>query len=155
MEEEEEQSSLVGSSDVDVLKRNHKFVRDDAEDQEILSKNWEARMARRYYDKLYKEYVVADLSRYREGKVGLRWRVESEVISGLGSEYCGGLTCGGNQELNTFEVPFQYAENNEIKAELVKLKLCGKCSKKLSKLREIAKSSSRSDKKRSKHKSKK
>jgi protein FRA10AC1 len=31
---------------------------------------------------LFKEYVLADMSRYEEGKVGLRWRTEKEVIEG-------------------------------------------------------------------------
>ncbi|CAM9306421.1 unnamed protein product, partial [Phaeothamnion confervicola] len=39
-------------------------------------------MALKYYRRLYKEYALADLSRYTEGKVGLRWRTESEVIAG-------------------------------------------------------------------------
>jgi hypothetical protein len=30
------------------------------------------------------EYCLADLSRYREGGIGLRWRTESEVKSGKG-----------------------------------------------------------------------
>jgi hypothetical protein len=45
--------SYIGS-DHAVLERNHQFVRDDAEDEANAS-NWEVRMARRYYDKLYKE----------------------------------------------------------------------------------------------------
>lgn len=39
-------------------------------------------MARRYFDKLHKEYALCDLSRHKKGQVGLRWRVEREVIEG-------------------------------------------------------------------------
>ena len=38
--------------------------------------------------KLYKEYAIADLSRHREGKVGLRWRTQKEVVSGRGQFIC-------------------------------------------------------------------
>ena len=30
----------------------------------------EKRMAKKYYDKLFKEYCITDLSRYKENKVG-------------------------------------------------------------------------------------
>src|SRR3954466_10164184 len=43
----------------------HRFVRDENED---LS-SWEKRLARKYYDKLFKEYCLADMSRYKEGQV--------------------------------------------------------------------------------------
>lgn len=31
-------------------------------------KSWEARLAKRYYDKLFKEYCIADLSQYRKNR---------------------------------------------------------------------------------------
>lgn len=52
-------------TDYDVLKENHKFLWD--EDTPVGS--WEAQFAKRYYDKLYKEYCIGDLSRYKENKV--------------------------------------------------------------------------------------
>lgn len=39
--------------------------------------------------KLFKEYAIADLSRYKEGRVGLRWRTQKEVVSGRGQFVCG------------------------------------------------------------------
>ena len=39
-----------------------RFVRTAEDDS---NDSWEVRMARRYYAKLFKEYAVADLSRYR------------------------------------------------------------------------------------------
>jgi len=47
-----------------------------------------------YHSHLYKEYVLADLSRVLEiGKVGMRWRTEDEVKSGRGFRSCGNLKC--------------------------------------------------------------
>lgn len=39
-----------------------RFVRSDEDDS---NDSWEVRMARRYYAKLFKEYAIADLSRYK------------------------------------------------------------------------------------------
>ena len=39
-----------------------RFVRSEEDDS---SDSWEVRMARRYYAKLFKEYAIADLSRYK------------------------------------------------------------------------------------------
>lgn len=46
---------------------------------------WEQRVAKKYYDKLFKEYAICDLKYYKQGKIALRWRTESEVISGKGN----------------------------------------------------------------------
>lgn len=53
-------------TDFDVLRDNHRFLWDDDENEEDT---WEKRFAKRYYDKLFKEYCIADLSRYKENKV--------------------------------------------------------------------------------------
>ncbi|VDP02084.1 unnamed protein product [Schistosoma margrebowiei] len=42
------------------------------------------RLAKKYWEKLFKEYCLIDLSRYKENKFGMRWRLEKEVISGKG-----------------------------------------------------------------------
>lgn len=42
------------------------FAQDDAED------SLAARLAQKYYSRLFKEYCIADLSRYKESKLGLR-----------------------------------------------------------------------------------
>lgn len=125
---------LVETSDVTALRAHHEFVRDDSADEVALPKKWESRMARTYYDKLYKEYAVADLSRYQSGLLGLRWRVRDEVLKGIGSDICGGLSCGSCISLKTFEVPFRYLENEKLKAELVKLRLCNACAIKLKRI---------------------
>jgi len=44
-------------------------------------------LAKKYYDKLFKEYCIADLSRYKENKIAMRWRIEKEVQEGKGKLY--------------------------------------------------------------------
>lgn len=53
-------------TDYDVLKQNHKFLWDGTEN---TSDSWELQFARKYYDKLFKEYCIGDLSLYKENKV--------------------------------------------------------------------------------------
>ncbi|CAI5977432.1 unnamed protein product, partial [Closterium sp. NIES-64] len=52
-------------TDLDVLRESYRFIRSEADDAEGT---WEQRLAKRYYDKLFKEYCVADMSRYKENK---------------------------------------------------------------------------------------
>lgn len=52
-------------TDYDVLKNNHRFLWDD----ENTPETWESQFAKKYYDKLYKEYCIGDLSHYKENKV--------------------------------------------------------------------------------------
>lgn len=89
------------------------------------------RMARRYYDKLYKEYAIVDLSRYESRNIGMRWRTEKEVVEGKGQFICGARSCGNIDELASYEIPFQYHEHDEDKLELVKVRLCLNCARKL------------------------
>lgn len=78
-------------TDLDVLRENHRFLWRD-EDEEDMTwwssrvRRWtrscrcprlnrclfsprEKELAKKYYDKLFKEYCIADLSRYKENKV--------------------------------------------------------------------------------------
>lgn len=93
-------------------------------------------MSIKYYKKLFKEYALADLSRYREGKLGLRWRTEREVIDGKGHFVCGNKTCDARDGLHSFEVNFKYKEHGDVKNELVKVRLCRRCAKKLTHYRD-------------------
>lgn len=68
----------------------------------------------------------------------LRWRTESEVLSGAGETSCGNTRCehhaapkGSGPRLTTLELPFAYEEQGEVKSALVKVVLCPKCCKKL------------------------
>ena len=114
-------------NDYSVLAEQHKFLWEPGEQAET----WEKRLAKAYYDKLFKEYAIADLSRYKEDKVGFRWRVEKEVCEGKGQFSCGNKRCVRTEGLTSWEVNFSYCEQSEQKNALVKLRLCLKCSKKL------------------------
>jgi hypothetical protein len=72
--------SVAPVSELDILKNNHLFLRDSVESD----LTWDQRVARRYYDKLYKEYTLGDLSRHKTGQVAMRWRTKQEVVSGKG-----------------------------------------------------------------------
>ncbi|CAG4930019.1 unnamed protein product [Colias eurytheme] len=123
-------------TDLDVIRENHKFLWEDDE----VADTWEKQLAKKYYDKLFKEYCICDLSRYKENKVALRWRIEKEVVLGKGQFHCGAKGCNSDQNLKSWEVNFAYIEDNEKKNALVKLRLCPECSAKLnyrSKKREI------------------
>jgi len=42
-------------------------------------------LAKKYYDKLFKEYCICDLSQWQEKKIAMRWRIDREVVSGKGN----------------------------------------------------------------------
>ncbi|XP_037031323.1 protein FRA10AC1 homolog [Bradysia coprophila] len=115
-------------TDYDVIRDNHRFLWDDEDDE---TDSWEKQLAKRYYDKLFKEYCICDLSRYKDNKVAMRWRVEKEVVTGKGQFICGNRTCSDNSGLRSWEVNFAYAEHGTRKNALIKLRLCPDCSKKL------------------------
>ena len=121
---------LITLTDVEALKETHQLVRDDEDDLKN-SNNWKVRMARRYYDRLYKEYAIIDLSRYKEGLYGLRWRTEKEVIELKGENICGSKFCDNINNINSYELPFKYIENSITKRELIKVRLCLNCFKML------------------------
>tara|TARA_R110002050_G_scaffold208917_3_gene344983 strand:+ start:1124 stop:2131 length:1008 start_codon:yes stop_codon:yes gene_type:complete len=127
-------------TDYDVLREEYKFVRTEDDDDESV---YEKRLAKRYYDKLFKEYCIGDFSRYKHGQIGLRWRVKREVFSGKGQFVCGNLACDERKDLCSFEVNFAYLENKEKKNTLVKIRLCPDCAYKLNykKLKELEKKS--------------
>uniref|UniRef100_A0A1Y1KC86 Protein FRA10AC1 homolog n=1 Tax=Photinus pyralis TaxID=7054 RepID=A0A1Y1KC86_PHOPY len=125
-------------TDLDVIRENHKFLWDDT----TTPDTWEEQFAKKYHDKLFKEYCIGDLSRYKENKIALRWRVEQEVVIGKGQFTCGNKICTSNEALRTWEVNFAYKEDGEKKNALVKIRLCPECSQKLnyvSKKREVKK----------------
>ena len=121
-------SAITTVSDLDVLRKSHKFLR-DVEDEKDLG--WEDRLAKKYYDKLFKEYCLGDFSRYKTGVVGLRWRTKQECADGKGHFSCGNLKCANVKDLSSWEVNFAYLEEGEKKNALVKIRLCPDCSYKL------------------------
>ncbi|GJD07457.1 Protein FRA10AC1 [Galdieria sulphuraria] len=114
---ENKYKKVVGETDLDVLKREYRFIRESEEED---AKSWETRLARRHYERLYKDYAIAELSQWREGSVGFRWLNQTEVLQGKGYSCCAATDCDSASELNTFEVPFTYEEDGETKATLVK-----------------------------------
>lgn len=119
-----------------LIHKNHKFLWEENENE----LTWEEELAKKYYDKLFKEYCICDLSKYKENKVALRWRTKNEVVLGAGQFSCAEKKCDAKEHLKTWEVNFCYLENNEKKNALVKIKLCEDCSAKLnyhSKKREV------------------
>ncbi|DAZ98516.1 TPA: hypothetical protein N0F65_004953 [Lagenidium giganteum] len=149
-------ASAVGPADLAVLKRNFQFIRDDEADAS-QSDDWQVRMSVRYYERLFREYALADLSRCEEGKLGLRWRTEMEVIQGKGQFSCGNKRCEETRSLHSYEVLFAYTEQGERKRCLVKLRMCEECARKLfhKKIQELATADKQVLKKQKKQKRKK
>eukprot|EP01066_Platyproteum_vivax_P020396 Platyproteum_vivax@DN8302_c0_g1_i1.p1 len=114
-------------SDWDILKKYHQFLRDEKEQDD----SWETKLSWKYYNKLYKEYVCCDLSRYKKGQVGFRWRTEAEVVRGKGQFTCGNLKCDIRNDLRSYEINFKYKENGLVKQALVKARVCLQCAYKL------------------------
>lgn len=138
--------------DIDVIKEHHRFLWDDSPAEE----SWEIQLAKRYYDKLFKEYVIIDLSRFKENKFGMRWRVENEVVTGKGQFMCGARKCDTRDKLRTWEVNFGYVEFGEKKNALVKCRLCFECSYKLNyhhKRKELTKKKKKSKRKKKRSRS--
>ena len=133
-------------NDYDVLREQHRFVWTD----EDATDSWERRLAKRYYDKLFREYCICDLTYYKLNKVAMRWRTEKEVVSGKGQFVCGSKHCDANNSLTSWEVNFSYAEHGEQKNCLVKLRLCPECSRKLNYCKQRKKAKSRTKRKKAK-----
>jgi len=123
-----ERDSSQDKTDYDVVKQNHRFLWDDVDESSL---SWEQKLAKKYFSKLFKEYCVCDLSRYKENKVAMRWRTENEVRIGKGHFICGSRKCDERECLRTWEVNFAYVEETEKKNALVKVRLCPECSIKL------------------------
>lgn len=104
-------------SDWEALRAHFQFVLPDETNGDVAmapkkKSTWQDRMVEHYHDHLYKEFVLADLSRVLEiGKVGLRWRTESEVKSGKGFRTCGNLKCESIECIN--EETFYSKEKKE------------------------------------------
>ncbi|KAG8287738.1 hypothetical protein J6590_031852 [Homalodisca vitripennis] len=113
--------------DIDVIRENHKFLWDELDEPDT----WEKRLAKKYYDKLFKEYCICDLSRYKENKVAMRWQTETEMVTGKGQFVCGEKSCKDSEGLRSWEVNFGYIEDGTKKNALVKLRKLFSCILKL------------------------
>eukprot|EP00922_Rhytidocystis_sp_ex-Travisia-forbesii_P036383 GHVS01053987.1.p1 GENE.GHVS01053987.1~~GHVS01053987.1.p1 ORF type:complete len:286 (-),score=52.43 GHVS01053987.1:384-1241(-) len=127
-------------TDYDVLKDQHEFLRDDRNQGNDPSncsgvEGWERSLACRYYERLFKEYVLCDFSRCETGQVGMRWRSEAEVVQGKGQFVCGNKACDAADRsrggLRSYEMNFVYTEKGKRKQALVKARLCLSCARRL------------------------
>ncbi|EMP42131.1 Protein FRA10AC1 [Chelonia mydas] len=117
--EDFQRSGASDKTDLDVVRENYRFL---WKEEDAVDMNWEKRLAKKYYDKLFKEYCIADLTRYKENKFGFRWRHEKEVVSGKGQFSCGNKHCDEKEGLKSWEVNFGYIEYGEKRNALVKLR---------------------------------
>lgn len=101
---------IATPSDLKELKKAYKFVLDDDQDGTLeqhqenqqddskkapaaSSSTWQERMVEKYHNQLYKSHVIADLTHYQLGRIGLRWRTKAEVQNGKGVITCGNKHC--------------------------------------------------------------
>ena len=132
------ESASFTSRDMHILRRTFRFVRDD-EDDARHAHQWERRMAVRYYAKLFREYAICDLRHFRDGRIGLRWRTEQEVVMGRGQFSCGAKGCNERDGLHSYEVNFAYEENESdghggeqrVRKLFGEVRVCGTCALKL------------------------
>lgn len=118
-------------TDYDVLKQSYRFLRSEDDDSKEAPSI--VRLARRYYDRLFKEYAICDLSRVSSHRkaIGLRWRTHKECAQGKGQFSCGAVGCDSREGLESYEVPFKYKEAGDRKAALVKVRVCEACATRL------------------------
>lgn len=122
--QEKPQETPQPANDVQSLRVSHRFVRTGIDDDGT----WEARLAQRYDMRLTKDYVICDLKGYKSGRIGLRWRTESEVDKGKGRVLCGNKRCHISEGLQSYETKFIYEETGIGKLSLVKARLCDECA---------------------------
>lgn len=88
---------IISHADRAELERHYTFLPSSSSEQRptatttTTATTWQDRVVQQYHSHLYKEYVLADLT--RPGQVGLRWRIREEVISGKGHQTCGNKHC--------------------------------------------------------------
>ena len=140
-------------NDLDVIRENHRFLWDGEDVRDDAQLSWGQTLAKKYAEKLFKEYCICDLSRYSENKVAMRWRTQNEVVEGKGQFTCGARKCQEKEKLRTWEVNFAYVEEGVKKNTLVKVRLCPDCSYKLNyhhKKKEVTRKKKKEEKKKKK-----
>ncbi|XP_037465610.1 protein FRA10AC1-like isoform X1 [Triticum dicoccoides] len=58
-------NSLPIKTDKDTLREGYRFILSEEDD---MDSTWEKRLVKRYYDKLFKEYCIADMTQYKKCK---------------------------------------------------------------------------------------
>ncbi|GFH50950.1 hypothetical protein CTEN210_07426 [Chaetoceros tenuissimus] len=101
--------NITTPSDMEELKKAYQFVLDEDEGEKNegeknegghetskeskSASTWQERMVQNYHSHLYKTHVIADLTYYQKGRIGLRWRTKAEVQNGKGSNTCANKHC--------------------------------------------------------------
>jgi len=116
---------------LDLLSRSAKLEKYRLIGSESGSGVVDVRLANRYFSKLFREYCIADMAMFKERKIGLRWRSETEVLTGKGQFCCANRYCNSCSCLESYEVHFHYMEACDVKKVLVKLRVCESCAVKL------------------------
>lgn len=109
-------------SDYEMLKQKYNFIHDASKEKNSVLQN--------YYNSICKKYVVCDLSKYKTGMIGLRWRTKREIEKGQGHFTCASIGCS-QTKLNNYEFRFRYIEEGIQKETLVKVRVCKDCAYKL------------------------
>ncbi|KAG0335108.1 hypothetical protein BG004_000134, partial [Podila humilis] len=74
-----QENTTRSKTELDILHENHRFLRSEEDDHDL---SWEKRIAKKYYDKLFKEYALVELKYYRDARIAMRWRTPQEVTRG-------------------------------------------------------------------------
>ncbi len=96
--------NITTSSDFLELQKAYQFVipssstTQDDDTAPTTSTTWQDRMVQHYHSHLYKEYVLADMTRYKKNQIGMRWRTKQEVMDGKGFRTCGNKHCPSYQQ---------------------------------------------------------
>ncbi len=114
----------VSARDLEVLRREHRFLPDDDEEGEGEKRRRLDGVTAAYEQSLVRDFVLADLSRASEGLVGLRWRSGDEVRAGKGDRSCAAKGCPATEQLCAVELLFAYQEHGQDKKSLVTCVLC-------------------------------
>lgn len=85
-------TNLTSAADHAELEKHYTFVPSDQK-----KNTWQERMVNQYHSHLYKEYVLADMTR-APAQLGLRWRTKQEVQNGRGHTSCGNKLCPSGSE---------------------------------------------------------
>ncbi len=98
LEEMENKRKATYRNDYDILQENYRFLRENASEKEKekekeKKENWEEKLAKNYESHLDRSYGIIDLSKYKKGKMGIRWRTKEEVKKEKGLNICGGKGC--------------------------------------------------------------
>ena len=96
--------NITTLSDFLELQKAYQFVIPSTkkDDDNKNTTTWQDRMVQHYHSHLYKEYVLADMTRYKKNQIGMRWRTKQEVMDGKGFRTCGNKHCPSynNQQQN-------------------------------------------------------